>query len=226
MKKIKILFILMLLFIGIKEIKAFDNTIKVYDYAQVLTEKEENKLKKEVNEYINNYNVDMVLVTVKHYNQSSIEEYAKTFYNKNEFKKDGIIIVLDLKNTSTHINAFGSLINLYSKNEINNIINQVNGENNYYEKFNKFIKYSNKYLNEFDYNNSYNNIFSSINWISILIPSLIIPTIVILIIILKNKKIKKVEKQDIFTNDITIVINQKEDKFITTNTKKSRINNK
>ena len=67
MKKFKILFTLLLVFIGIKSVYAFDNTIKVYDYAQVLTSDEEDKLKNEVNKYIDEYNMDMVLVTVKHH---------------------------------------------------------------------------------------------------------------------------------------------------------------
>ena len=45
MKNIKYLIIAFLLFIGINNVLAFDNTAKVYDYAQLLTEKKEQELK-------------------------------------------------------------------------------------------------------------------------------------------------------------------------------------
>ena len=66
MKKIKYLIITLLLFFGIKNVNAiqkFDTTIKVYDYAQILTEREEKKLKAEANNYVNKHNMDMVIVT-------------------------------------------------------------------------------------------------------------------------------------------------------------------
>ena len=42
-----------LLFIGINNIKAFDTSLKVYDYAQELTESEELNLKASIDKYIN-----------------------------------------------------------------------------------------------------------------------------------------------------------------------------
>ena len=227
MKKLKILVITLMLFIGIKNIYAFDNTIKVYDYAQILTEKEENKLKENVNKYISKYNIDMVIVTVKHYTQVTVEEYINLFYSKNQFDKDGIIFVLDLKNDDISIKTFGNATNYYSDNEVKNMLNKVDTEKNYYDKLFSFIEYSDYYVikNE-DNSNKINSIsiFYFVHWIGILIPSFLIPTIIIVIGLFKNKTVKKEYDADYYILENSVIINTKEDKFRTTNTKKERIN--
>ncbi|MBR6690732.1 MAG: TPM domain-containing protein [Bacilli bacterium] len=231
MKKLKYLFIAMLLFIGIKNVHAFDNTIKVYDYAQILTEKEETKLKEKINNYIDEYNTDMVIVTVKYYNQTILDEYVNLFYNKNKFgigySKDGIIIVIDLKNDKIDIKTYGKATNYYSESEIKNILTTLETKTNYYDKLNVFIDYSNKYIKESsNFFKEDNNIYMFINWPSILIPSIIIPTVIIVIGLLKNKSVKKQDTANYYIKKDSIVINKKEDKFVTTNTKKERIRNK
>ena len=99
MKKLKIIFIFLFIFIGISSVSAFDTTTKVYDYAQVLTTTEEEKLKTSAMEYIEEYNMDMVLVTVKYHTKSDTKAYAEDFYDYNGFgigdTYDGIIFVID-----------------------------------------------------------------------------------------------------------------------------------
>lgn len=233
MKNIKYLIIIFLLFIGINSVLAFDNTVKIYDYAQLLTEKKEQQLKKQVDNYVNTYNMDMVVVTVKYYKQLNLEDYMNLFYKQNDFgkgiNKDGIILVIDLKenNDTVGIKTYGKANSLYSENEIKNIISEINSENKYYDKVFSFIDYSNKYINEVD--NSYNIITTSkinINWLEIILLSLVISTIIMAIIILKNKKIINKKSINYCVKEGSIVINKFEDKFITTNTKKTRINKK
>jgi len=229
MKHLKKLIIILLLIIGVSSVKAqrtFDTTIKIYDYAQVLNEKEERDLKNSVDKYIEKYNIDMVLVTVKHYNQNTLEEYMELFYNKNNFgigdNKDGIMFTIDLKNNNIAIKTFGITNDLYSQSELNKILNKVNKKDNNKEKISTFIKYSNKYINEYD-NDSFDNEFLiSIDWIGITIISAILSTVIIFIGILKSKT-KIISKRN---NDCvkSLIITIKEDSFITTNTKKRRMN--
>lgn len=231
MKNIKYLIIVFLLFIGINNVLAFDNTVKVYDYAQVLPEKKEQELKEEVNNYINKYNVDMVIVTVKYYKQIKLEDYMNLFYNQNEFgkgiNKDGIILVIDLKenNNTVGIKTYGKAKNLYSENEIKNIINNVNGEKKYYNKLFSFIRYSNKYISESDSNyNIVNKSKSHINWLEIILPSLVISAMGVVIVLFKKRKVTNNKIVNNHVKEDSVVINKTEDKFITTNTKKTRIN--
>lgn len=234
MRKLKNLIIIIItIFIGIKNVNAlhsFDNTIKVYDYAQVLTEQEEINLKKEVNNYINKYNIDMVIVTVKYYMQIDTNQYIDDFYNINTFgngsNKDGIIIAVDLKNNNDDvaIKTYGKAVNLYNNDEIELILNKINKEETYYDKLYSFINYSDKYINENYIAYKENNTSRSINLLSIMFVSAIIPTVVIFVGLLKNKTIKKAENANYYVKNNSVFINVKNDQFVTTNTKKTRIN--
>ena len=230
MKKLKYLIIILLLFIGIRNIYAFDKTEKIYDYAQILTEKEENKLKSEIDKYINKHNFDMVIVTVKHYMQKNLQDYIKEFYTKNEFgiepNKDGIIIAIDLKDKQDNIDikTFGKAISLYSEDEIKNILIEIDNEKGYYDKLDKFINYSNKYIKEQKTNNStIYDVLYSMNWLVIITISLLAPFILISIWLFKIKKRKKEGNNNYYIKQDSVVIEIKKDEFMTTNTKKVRI---
>ena len=228
MKKLKYLIIILLLFIGIRNIYAFDKTEKIYDYAQILTEKEENKLKIGIDKYINKHNLDMVIVTVKHHSHDNLQNYMNEFYVKNDFgiesNIDGIIIVIDLKDKKENIGmkTFGIANSLYNEEKIKTILTEINKEKEYYKKLDKFIDYSNKYIEDNDSENiTISSILSSINWLATIIISLILPLILIIICLLKSKEIKKSENKN-YIKENSIVIDIKKEEFMTTNTKKER----
>ena len=230
MKNLKYLILVLLLFIGIKSVNAFDNTIKVYDYAQVLTEKEESKLKKDVDKFIGKYNFDMAIVTVKYYSQETLDEYMNLFYIKNNFgigfNIDGIIAVLDLKNDNNivGIKTFGNVKNYYSESEIKSIINDIQKEKNNYNKLEIFVDGVFNYVDKFEDNYSDTNILLLLNWFQVLTLSILIPTMIVIIGIFKNKNVRKEESARYYINENSVVITKRNEKYITTNTKKERIN--
>ena len=230
MKNLKYLILFLLLFIGIKSVNAFDNTIKVYDYAQVLTEKEESKLKKDIDKFIGKYSFDMAIVTVKYYSQETLNEYMNLFYIKNDFgigtNKDGIIAVLDLKNDNNivGIETFGNVKNYYSESEIKSIINDIQKEKNNYNKLEVFIDETFNYVDKFEDNYSDTNILLLLNWVQVITLSILIPTIIVIIGIFKNKNVRKEESAKYYINKNSVVITKRNEKYITTNTKKERIN--
>lgn len=229
MKKIKYLIILFLMFIGINNIYAFDTTQKVYDYAQLLTPAEEANLKRNIELFIANHNMDMVLVTVKYHDKVNTMNYADDFYDYNGFgigpNYDGVIFVIDFTFGYTDIwmSTTGNAINIYSDDRINSILDSVVAKKNYgyYEMFNVFIDKSNYYAKQGipSYNSSI-----SINWNSIVMISFILPTIIIIILILKNKMVKAATHASQYLLDDTVVINKRSDRFITTHTTSTRIN--
>lgn len=228
MKHLKKLFLILLLIIGVSSVKAervFDTTIKIYDYAQILNDKEEKDLKKSVDKYIKKYNIDMVLVTVKHYNQNTLEEYMELFYNTNKFgigdNKDGIMFTMDLKNDDIGIKTFGITNDLYSENELNKILTKVNKKDNTKDKLSTFIKYSNKYIAEYDSDTFDDDVLISVDWIGITIISFVLSTLVVFIGLLKSKNKSSNKRSDNCVKSLIITV--KEDSFITTNTKKRRI---
>lgn len=242
MRKFKFLFVLLVLFIGILKVSAFDNTVKIYDYAQILTNNQEQRLKKLVDSYIRKYNIDMAIVTVKHHEASSTQNYAMNFYNYNNFgtndTKDGIILVIDFMNDNTnfYIEAFGNSKMIYETYRINKMIKNISNikNDNYYKAIEKFIGDSDDYANKGAIFNSVrhelqNNTFITTKniWVVIIsiIISSIVPSIVILIYVFKNKMVKKSYLATHYLKKDSVVISVKKDTFYTTHTKKERIKN-
>ena len=243
MKRIRYILIILFLIIGIKNVYAldknenvskyeFDNTKKIYDYALILSSKEANKLKIEVDKYINNYNIDMAIITVKYYNQDTLDSYLSEFYKKNKFglgnNKSAIFVVISLKNNieDVYIKTFGDASELYSDNEIKNILKNMNNKENYSDKLDEFIKYSNNYLVNNDKTDNKKNILLNINWVFIFITSLIVSIVILSILLVLNKDSKEKKSNISFVKANTLQITTRIDKFITTNTKKKAINDR
>lgn len=232
MKKLKYLLILFLMFIGINNIEAFDTSLKVYDYAQVLTSEEEANLKRSVDLYIANHNMDMALVTVKYHTKKDTMNYADDFYDYNGFgigsNYDGVIFVIDFTFGYTDIwmSTTGKAINVYTDARIDSILDSVAAKKNngYYEMFNAFVEKSNYYAKEGIpvYNNYEDN--DNINWINIIVMSIIVPSLIILILVLKNKMVKASTTAGEYLLRNSIIINKRNDRFITTHTTSVRIN--
>lgn len=240
-KKMKLFFIIILLFIGINCVNAFDNTAKVYDYAQVLTPSEELELKTNINKYIQKNSMDMVLVTVKHHTQKSTSSYTQEFYKKNKFgvgeNLDGIIFVLDfsLEDINIHIEPFGNAIKLYDNNRVKSLSQDIlrKKDKGYFKMCDLFVRNSYNYAKEGIPTGNSNNTQTIVNnlvlnkpipWIFISIISFIISTIIIIILIFKNKMIKKSTNANYYLKKDSIVINISDDDFITTDTTSVRIN--
>ena len=231
MKKIKYLLILFLMFIGIKNINAFDTSLKVYDYAQVLSVEEELNLKKEIDLFIANHNMDMALVTVKYHEKIDTMNYADDFYDYNGFgignNHDGLIFVIDFTFGYTDIwmSTTGKAIQMYTDSRIDSILDSVAAQKNngYYKMFNTFVKRSNEFANMGipSYGTKEKG---QINWLYIFILSSVIPSIIILILIGKNKMVKVATHATQYLVKNSVVINKRSDRFITTHTTSVRIN--
>ena len=233
MKKLKYLFILFLMFIGIGNVCAFDTSLKVYDYAQVLTPTEEYNLKKDIDLYIANHSMDMVLVTVKYHEKSNTMNYADDFYDYNGFgigsNYDGVIFVIDFSFGYTDIwmSTTGKAINVYTDARIDNILDSVALKKNsgYYEMFKEFIEESSYYAKQGipSYNSGYYS-DGGIDYKNILIVSLLLPTVIIIILILRNKMVKAATTATQYLLKDSVVINKRNERFVTTHTTSVRIN--
>ena len=232
MKNIKYIVLLFLIFIGINNVKAFDTSLKVYDYAQVLTAEEEKDLKRNIDLYIANHNMDMAIVTVKYHEKTNTMNYADDFYDYNGFgigtNYDGVIFVLDftfLQNGYIWMSTTGKAIDMYTDYRIDSILDSVvaKKDRGYYEMFNTFIEKSNYYAKQGIpvYDTELET--KKVAWKGIIIFSLVIPSIVILILILKNKMVKKSTVAHIYLLKDSIVVNKRSDNFITTHTTSVRI---
>lgn len=233
MRNIKYLLILFLMFIGINSISALDTSLKVYDYAQVLTPSEEQNLRTSINSYISNHNMDMAIVTVKQHDKSSTMNYADDFYDYNGFgigyNYDGVIFVLDFTfwdRGDIWMSTTGNAINIYTDSRIDYILDAVVDEkdNGYYEMFNAFIEETDYYASKGIPTYSDSTYVEKTSIFNILFMAAIVPTIVVVVLILKNKMVKASTTAGEYLLRDSIIINKRDDRFITTHTTSVRIN--
>lgn len=111
------------------KVPTVDNKEKIYDYANILTEDEKNTLVEEVGDFIENYKLDVVLITLEDNPYGDIpyytEIYAKTFYEHNNFglrnNKSGIVMIVDKKNKYNYMAAYGDALLIFDQERIKNI---------------------------------------------------------------------------------------------------------
>lgn len=201
---------------------------KIYDFADLLTEEEENNLYEEVEGFIKNTNLDLAIVTTNENQKASEVEYADDFYDYNDFKKDGLLILIDMKNRRYYISTTGEGIIYYNDSRIDGAIdagynNLVNQE--YYLTYSNTIKQLYTYYKEGISNTKYKITEDGVlvyktPWIQIAFYSIIPTFIIILILVLKNRKVKLATNADYYTDKKSLKILNRNDKFVNTYTTK------
>ena len=250
MRKLKyLLLIFTLIFIGILNVKAIDTSDKVYDFANVLTPSEKEDLKELIDEYIEEYNMDMAVVTVKYHPYSSTEKYADAIHNElldNGFgistTEDSVICIIDFntdlhKNLGMQISTRGNALIIYDNARIGKILDAMDvvyykDKTDYYNMFKTFIDKSSYYAKE-GIPKSNRNVKLDPNgmpyverpfpWTGITTLSLIVSTITVVILIRRNKMVHKATNADLYINKESINITNRKDQFITTATTRVRI---
>ena len=88
---------------------AVDATEKIYDYADLLDDREENLVYKDITNYIRTTKIDAIIVTIKNINGVSLDRFASNFYQYNMFSKDGIIFIIHMggEKPELYIKSFG-----------------------------------------------------------------------------------------------------------------------
>lgn len=129
-----------------------DAAEKVYDFAQLLTEDEERALVQEIIEFIDDYNMDMVIVTINQNNKSSSQDYADDFYDYNDFgvgdTYDGLLFLIDMDNRMLWISTTGRAMLIYDDDRIDSILDDTYNEisnQRYAACATTFIKSAEKY---------------------------------------------------------------------------------
>lgn len=239
MKKLRI-FLILILFTCISKVKAFDNTVKVYDYAGILTLEEETKLKENINNYITDFNMDMAVVTVNHHEKESTMEYANDFYDYNNFgigsTKDGLIFVIDFTfgYTDIYISTSGEAIRMYDDLRIDSILDSIAiHKGNYYKMCETFINESYNFAkkgipnsNEDTEIDENGNIVAVKKFpiLQIIIADSLITIIVMLILVNKHKMVRKSVNANYYIDKSSLKITKRSDQFLTTHTSSVRIN--
>ena len=103
-----------------------DDMDKIYDFANLISDEDEDKLYQVVTNFINISNYDLALVTTNENPKYSEVEYADDFYDYNMFGKnetrDGLLILIDMYNRRVYVSTTGYAIKMFDDTRIDTII--------------------------------------------------------------------------------------------------------
>lgn len=141
-----------------------DTTIKVYDFADLLTDTEEDEIFDLVTTYIQETNYDLVLVTINENSKYTAREYADDFFDYNEFginkTRDGVLILIDMDTRELYISTSGFAIKMYDDYRIERVLDSgylYITDEEYYSTFSNMINSLTSYY-ESNFPNSNQNI--------------------------------------------------------------------
>ena len=231
MKKYVFAFLCMFLFIP----SVFGAEEKIYDDADLLTFTQESELNQKIEEYIENNEMDMILVTTLINPYSSPREFAAKFYDSHDFgrneNRDGILMLIDRSEgyNDVYLLTTGEAIRIYSDSRIESILDDIQEQvsNGYSSMFEAFIDSSSYYasLGVPDENkNSYIDKDGNIAYkrqfpfLLITILSLLVPSIIVGILVAKNKMVRKATSASVYLDRGSIQLGTKEDVFLHTHT--------
>lgn len=225
-----------------------DSSLKVYDFANVLTDVEISLLKEKSLNYLSKTGMEMIFVLIDEtYTDSQIQNFADDFYDYNDFGLDnssysGILVVRNVNdyNRYYYMTTSGEAQMYYDSNRIDNILDDMwdNMHNdNYYDGFIDFYNSSLDYYNDgilskyegchVDYKGDlYDKNNKAVSWDKGIyrapyMLAIILSTIVGLIVVKILKSKNKMVKKAISARDYLnnkVDFNKKEDNFISTHT--------
>ena len=236
----------------VKEIKSLENvlktpyvdpTLKIYDYANILTSEEEKELKSLIDGFVEQTNLDFVFVSfdMPYYSDSENEIVAQDFYDYNDFgqglpKNGGVLLY---RNTYSSDPYYGSVLTgeamLYCNESCNdNILDNIydsfhNGR--YEEGITSFIHmFNSRYESGYDEEKYYIDDNGSLRENKDLnpIPSVVTGAIATILgmlgLVKKNKMVKKASNANDYLVESSINYKNKSDRFVSTVTTQTRIN--
>ena len=99
---------------------------KVYDFADLFTDSEEEALYQKIISFNSDTNYDLAVVTINDNNKYSSSKYADDFYDYNYFGFDssysGLLMLIDMDNRMIEISTSGYAIKMYDDYRIDAII--------------------------------------------------------------------------------------------------------
>ncbi len=228
-------------FLFIPNIFALDTSLKIYDDADLLTSEEETQLKVKIDAFIDKYNMDMVIVTTNDNSSSgTTQDYAQDFYDYNGFgigkTKDGILLLIDRTYgyNDLRIVTTGEAILIYDDIRIEYILDDIvyAKSDGYYQMALAFIDASSSYA-EKGVAPSNSGYYIDVNgilkpkrffpWFWVILISLAVPSIIVGVLVARNKMIKKEVQAAAYLDQNSIEYTRREDRFITTHTSSAYI---
>ena len=224
---------------NVKSTPLVDSKEKIYDFANILTDSEENALYDKVTEFINKTNMELVFVTIdqKYESDSFHDTYATDFYDYNDFGIDneyysGVLLIRNAYSDDPYYNiyTFGEAQLYFPKERREKLLDDIYGNfssKNYVPGYEEVIEKLTNYYDEGipdeykDYTiDETGHIQAPYSFPIILAPliSIISTSIVLSVLISKNKMVKKASEADVYLDSKSIGYSKRCDEFITSKT--------
>lgn len=212
---------------------AVDASEKVYDFAELLTLSEEEKIYHQVEQFIDNTSLDLAIVTISENNKLSARDYADDFYDYNAFgtdlKHSGVLFLVDMDTREIYISTTGKAISLYSDYRIDMILDAISQEfsdQNYYQGIAKFVTILKNYDTiglPSNKDSKYaigddGGVYREFPWLIVLGVPFAITAIVIGVMIHKNKLVRVATSSREYLDKDSLKIKTVSDRLIFTNT--------
>ena len=224
---------------NVKKTPLVDASEKVYDFADILTPEEEQEIKKKIDDFIEQTQMEMIFVSINmpYTYDTQNEDYAADFYDYNDFGIDfdnysGILLLRNNyeKDRYYDIYTFGNAQLYFDQTRYDNILDGIYDDfvgKEYLKGITKFInkctsyydkghanKYKNSYIDEMGYiKKNYN-----IPIIPCTIGASLITLITMIILFKKNKMIRKAVTANEYLDKHSINYSQMLDQFVRSHT--------
>ena len=118
----------------------------VVDDAKLLSQDEAQKLREDIENFREKYNMDAVIVTSKDLEGKSTMDYADDYYDYNGYglgdNKSGILLLIDMNDRKIWISTSGDAIEYFTDNRIESIISDISkylSDAEYFDACNIFL---------------------------------------------------------------------------------------
>ncbi len=197
---------------NVKSIPYVDSSLKVYDFADILTDSEEKEIYNKIQNFIEHTNMDMVFVSIdmSYSYDSKNEDFAADFYDYNDFglnssNYSGILLLRNNYSSDRYYDmyVFGDAQLYFDQSRADDILDSIYSDfvnKKYLNGISSFISKCSSYYDRgyvYKYRHAYvdSDSYIRFNYYIPIIPclggSLFITLIVMLILISKNKMIRK-----------------------------------
>lgn len=224
---------------NVKNTPLVDASEKIYDFADILTEEEEQEIYEEIQKFIEKTDMDMVFVSIDmaYTYDSKNEDYAADFYDYNDFGIDfenysGILLLRNNYELDRYYDmyTFGNAQLYFDQSRYDNILDGIYSDfvnKNYLTGIKTFIRkcssyydsgYVYKYKNSYVDENGYINTRYHVPYIGCSIGALVITLITMTILVKKNKMVKKATTAAVYLDKGTVNYSVQTDQFLRSHT--------
>lgn len=186
---------------------AIDASEKVYDFADLFTDSEEQEIYEEVINFITETSLDLAIVTTNSNIKNSTMEYADDFYDYNDFQIDGLVYVIDMQNREFYISTVGTAILYYDDYRIEEALSSMDNamhSGNYKNSVDILVSKLTTYYNlgysttNNKYTISNGKVVYKTPYSTFIILSLIVSIILTVILVKRNKPVKLSQESSMY----------------------------